>query len=412
MQSIALQSDYLKRVFELLSADEIGGSPDGGYSRPALGANDIAARKRLSGLFAELNLEERVDDAGSMYGRLEGADPSLPPVVIGSHLDTVDGGGKYDGILGVAVALATVESIRKAGITPNRSIDVVNWTGEEGSRFSPAMLGSGVSLSLLDKDKVYSGTDADGTTFEAALRESGYCGDEANRPGEIHAALELHIEQDVRLDQAGVGVGVVAGISPVRWIEYRVAGNSGHAGGPGNSDRTGDVVAAVSRMALAARQHARAVGECKTNIGRLVLDTAAPNVVPGGARFVLDIRADDDATLERNLSAIENEFDDICSEEGVSLASDEFHRVFPTEFDSEIRAELVGSAQARGHGYLELNGGIGHDALNLARVTRTAMVFTPTPGGISHTPDEHSPWEAVVASAEIYLDVTVSLACK
>ena len=410
VQSIAFQADYLKRVFELLSAEEIGGDEGGGYSRPALGVNDVAARKRFSALLAELELEERVDDAGSMYGRFEGADPTLAPIVIGSHLDTVDGGGKYDGILGVAVALATVKSIRESGRAFQRSIDVVNWTGEEGSRFSPAMLGSGLSLGLLSKEKIYEGTDSAGTTFEQALRESGYLGQENNRPGEIYAAIELHIEQDVRLDQAEVGVGVVAGISPVRWIEYRVEGNSGHAGGPGNSDRTGDVVAAVSRMALVARDHALSAKDCKTNIGRLVLDTAAPNVVPGGARFVLDIRADEDKILEENLALIEEKFNAVCAEEDVTASSNEFHRVFPTEFDKGIRDELIKSANQRGHQYLELSGGIGHDALNLARVTRTAMVFTPTPGGISHTPEEHSPWDAVVASAEVYLDATLALA--
>ncbi|MHB1065052.1 MAG: hydantoinase/carbamoylase family amidase [Georgenia sp.] len=409
LPSLTPVGDRLRRTFDDLSSEGVGGTSDGGCSRPALSTADVAARAILRKRMEALGLQVSVDDGGSMYGRMAGVDNSLAPVVIGSHLDTVEDGGRYDGILGVAVALEAFEVLREHGITTRRPIVLVNWTGEEGARFSPAMLGSGLALGILDADAARASRDADGTTFAEALSAAGFAGSPADRPGAIHAALELHIEQDVRLDRQEVAIGVVSGIAPMRWLEVRVTGSSGHAGGPGNADRR-DAVAAAARMVLAARERALVEADCKTNTGRFVLDTSAPNVVPGGVTFVLDIRSSAQAALDGHTDALSQVLHTIADEEQVDLSLLEIHRVPATDFDPAIRELLLKSATRRGHSAVELRGGIGHDSVNLARVTRAAMIFTPTPDGVSHTPDETSPWDAVCAAADVFLDATVTLA--
>jgi beta-ureidopropionase / N-carbamoyl-L-amino-acid hydrolase len=223
----------MQRRLAALSAPEVGGTANGGVDRPALSDADKAARDLLRDLMEQIGLAVRVDDLESIYGRREGLDSGAAPVLVGSHLNTVSPGGLFDGILGVVAALEVVSLLEEAGVRTRRPVDVANWTAEEGARFAPAMLASGAVAGVHHAEFVYSRSDAAGLTFGAELERIGYRGGPEHRPQQIHASLEVHIEQGTVLEDSGDAVGIVEGIAPVRWHQVTVRGGGEHAGGPG-----------------------------------------------------------------------------------------------------------------------------------------------------------------------------------
>ncbi|MDP9374696.1 MAG: hydantoinase/carbamoylase family amidase, partial [Chloroflexota bacterium] len=222
--------ERMRRRLAALTTPELGGTPAGGMSRLALSDADRAARDLFVGWLREGGLTPRVDDFGNIYGRRAGRDPDAPPVLVGSHLDTVPGGGRFDGILGVVAALEVASVLDDAGVTTRRPIDIVNWTNEEGARFTPAMLASGGATRVFARDWVYARADREGRRFGDELARIGYRGEEGARPRAIAASLELHIEQGPVLEAGGESVGVVEGIVGIGWYTITVRGLSAHAG--------------------------------------------------------------------------------------------------------------------------------------------------------------------------------------
>lgn len=383
----------MRRTLAALSSADVGGTPAGGVDRPALSDADKAVRDRFASILEGLGLGVRVDEVGSMYGRREGADPGAEPVLIGSHLDTVSPGGRFDGILGVVAALEAVQLLNECNVQTRRPIDVVNWTAEEGARFAPALLASGVAAGQYRADFVYSRTDSQGHTFGDELERIGYRGDAASRPARIHASLELHIEQGTMLESCNVPVGIVAGIAPVRWFDVTVHGRGEHAGGPGPVGRRDSSVAA-SRMIVGARDLAVTNGGFKVTAGTISTAPGSTNVVPHTTTFTLDLRADSEAELDQAAESVRREIDRIAGEEQVSAGLEETWRLPATTFDPLLRSQLTRAAEGQGVDFIEMVGGIGHDSLQLSRVTRAAMLFTPTVDGLSHCEAEDSPWDA------------------
>ncbi len=399
----------LQRWLGLLSSPEVGGTAGGGVSRPALSPEDRAVRDLLAGIATDLGLDLRIDDGGNMYARRDAERPELEPVVIGSHLDTVVPGGRFDGILGVAIALETVALLNDAGIRTIRPIEVVNWMGEEGARFPPAMLGSGLVTGAWDAEYLHGRADSDGVRVGDALTGIGYLGEAANRLGGFHAALEVHIEQGTQLDATGHDVGIVPVIDPVRWCEVEVVGTGGHAGGPGPSGRKEAVVAA-SRMVVAARDAAIRVGDFKTTVGRIDAEPGSNNVIPHVVRFALDVRSGTDAQLDRIVSELTAAFERIAREEGVAVTVAGTWAMHSTPFDARIQELLRGIAEERGVAWLSTPGRIGHDSLHLAAMGPTAMLFTRTTDGVSHAESEHAPWPAILATAGVFANAVLALA--
>ena len=398
----------MQRRLAALSAPEVGGTANGGVDRPALSDADKAARDLLRALMEELGLAVRVDDLGSMYGRREGLDSGAAPVVVGSHLDTVSPGGRFDGILGVVAALEVVSLLEEAGVQTRRPVDVVNWTAEEGARFAPAMLASGAVAGVHHTEFVYSRRDATGLTFGAELERIGYRGGPEHRPQQIHASLEVHIEQGTVLEDSGDAVGIVEGIAPVRWHQVTVRGRGEHAGGPGLRHRR-DAGVAAARMILEARDLALAADDFKTTVGIITAQPGSTNVVPHTVRFSLDVRAATDERLDEAVRLVTAGFAGIAADEGVEVAVDETWRLPPTEFDPGLRDLLQATAARLGHRSRRLLGGIGHDSMYLARVTRAAMIFTPTVGGLSHCEQEDSPWEDITKAVQVLAHVTAEI---
>ncbi len=401
--------ERMQRRLAALTTPELGGTPAGGMDRPALSDADRAARDLFVAWLRGLGLAVRVDDFGSIYGRRPGSDPDAAPVLVGSHLDTVPRGGRFDGILGIVAALEVASALREAGVTTRRPVDVVDWTAEEGARFDVPMLASGGAAGAFTRDYVYSRTDREGRGFGHELARIGYRGEESARPRAVAASLELHIEQGPVLEERGASVGVVEGIAAVRWYWVRVTGRGEHAGGTVMELRR-DALVAAARLVVAARDLARERGDLKATTGVFTPQPGSINVIPESVTFSLDLRAADDGIQDGAIAAIRERFAAVAAEEGVNVAIEEHWQVPPTPFDAAIKDRAETLCHARGYAVHRLVGGIGHDSQYLARVTRAAMLFTPTVGGLSHCEVEDSPWPDIEQATDVLLALTVELA--
>lgn len=395
--------DRMQRRLAALTTPELGGTPAGGMSRLALSDDDRAARDLLIAWMRELGLATRYDDFGNIYGRRAGRESGLEPVLVGSHLDTVPGGGRFDGILGVVAALEVVSALNDAGVTTRRPVEVVDWTNEEGARFTPAMLASGGALGVFERDWVYARTDRQGRTFGEELARIGYRGEESARVGRIAASFELHIEQGPVLEAGGESVGIVEGVVGIRWCRVTVRGQSAHAG-PTPMAMRRDALVAAARMVVAVRDNARRQGGHNATVGSLVTEPGVVNVIPPVVSFSLDLRSQDDSLLDRLTGqAIPALFDAIAAEEQVEYSVEVEWAVPPTPFDAAIvtRAEAV--CRERGYSARRLWAGAGHDSQYIARVARAVMLFTPTTGGLSHCETEDAPWPEIGRATDVLL---------
>lgn len=399
----------LQETLSAFSSEDVGGTPDGGVSRPAASAFDGIARRRFQEHCEALGLAVRVDDIGNMYARREGREPALAPLVIGSHLDTVVPGGRFDGILGVAIALETVALLNDADEQTLRPIEVVNWTGEEGARFPPAMIGSGVVTGEWDAEYAQSRTDLEGLRLGDELRAIGFLGEERHRLTEFFAALEVHIEQGVQLEAADLGVGVVSGIQPVKWITVTLRGRGGHAGGPGPV-RPSLALLAAARMIVASREIAESDPENKITVGNITPHPGSNNVIPDVVTVNIDIRSTTDAKVREQFAALTERFRVIAREEEVEIDVEEYWELPAANFDERLREILTETAGDLGIQTRDLIGTIGHDSVFLAQMGPTAMLFTRTTGGRSHAPDEHAPWDAVLETAQVFSNAAHHLA--
>ncbi|WP_339393225.1 Zn-dependent hydrolase [Brevibacterium metallidurans] len=407
--SLSPDEGRLRSYFEAFTSPEVGGTTSGGVSRPAASDMDAEARRRLVEIMDGLGLRTRIDDIGNMYGRYANADnEGAAPVVIGSHLDTVVPGGRYDGILGVVLALETIALLQERDVHGSRPVELVNFTGEEGARFAPAMLGSGVATGLYDVDYAVARTDAEGAVLGEELERIGYAGDRHNRLGEFSVSLEAHIEQDTNLDDNHLSVGIVDGIRPVTWSTITLTGPGGHAGGRAQVDRQDPLVAAA-RMAASVDEDVRAMDGAKATIGQMNLHPGSANVIPSRVTFNLDLRASQESSLRDLLNDTSEKFAVIAEEFGVTYSIDTYWRMPEAVFDEDIRTVIARSAETLGIQTMTLTGDIGHDSLHLSQVGRSAMLFVRTSGGISHAEDEHVPWPALLDAARLYANTVVEL---
>jgi N-carbamoyl-L-amino-acid hydrolase len=409
MPRLSIDLERMQRRLAALTTPALGGTPAGGMTRPALSDADRAARDLFVDWLRELELKVRIDDFGNIFGRRDGQDERAAPVLVGSHLDTVPLGGRFDGILGIVAALEVISILRETGTPLRRPIEIVNWTGEEGARFDIPMIASGGATGVFTREYVYAQTDRDGLRFGDELERIGYRGDESARPRAIAASLELHIEQGPVLENEGAAVGIVEGIAAIRWYWARVRGRGEHAGGS-DVELRHDAIVSAARMIVAARQVAIERGDVKVTTGVVKPATSSINVIPGEVTFSLDVRAADDATQDATISAIRERWSAIAKAEGVAVSVDEHWSVPPTPFDPGIRDLAERLCRERGYSFRRLVGGIGHDSQHLARVTRSGMLFTPTVGGLSHCESEASTWPEIVKATDVLFELTLALA--
>ncbi len=389
----------------------IGGTERGGVTRLALTDEDKAARDLLVMWMRDLGLRVAVDDVGNMYGWRTGENPAVPPVAFGSHLDTVIQGGRFDGTLGVAAALEVMRALADAGQRTRRPLVLVNWTNEEGVRFSPAMLGSGVVAGRFPRAYADARPALDGRTFGAELERIGYRGDEAARLRQVAAYVELHIEQGPVLEELGADIGVVEGIQGISWSTCRITGQAGHAGTTPMARRRDALVAAAEAVLAANQLPVQIRDDLVATVGSLRVSPNAINVIPESVEFTLDLRAPREQTLTDAKALFAQHLADLGSR-GYHTVWEEFWVSEPTAFAPTIMSVIEGTARARGLRTHRMLSGAGHDAKYAVTLGPTGMIFVPCRNGRSHAEDEDVPWESAVAGAQVLLDVVVALAAQ
>lgn len=405
---VTIDPERFRESFETYS--RIGATENDGLHRLTLSDADKRARDRFVEDLEALELDVRIDELGNIFGRRPGHDDSAAPVLIGSHLDSQPAGGRYDGQLGVLVALETLRAFDDDGIETARPVEIVNWTNEEGSRFEQAMMGSGVFAGTVPVDEALAITDHDGNTVEAELDRIGYAGEHECRAGDIHAYLELHVEQGPRLERAGDSIGVVDGVFGISWLEATLTGEANHAGPttmPARRDALAAAATAIDRLHTLPN---RLSEDAVATVGRIEAAPNSINVIPAEVTFTVDVRSYEDAVVERAVEAAEFEIAAACEREGVDYELEQLWQIPHTEFAPTVREAVAHAADETGVSYQHLISGAGHDANRLNEVTDAGMIFVPSVDGITHSEAEYTEWEDCVAGAKVYAAAAARLA--
>jgi len=387
----------------------IGATPAGGVTRLALSDEDRQARDLLGTWLRDAGLEPKIDDVGNISAIRPGRE-SGPPVMLGSHIDTVVRGGRYDGALGVLGALEVIRTLNDHGIETRVPIGLVNWTNEEGVRFEPAMTCSGVVTGRFTPEYVRERTDRAGLRFADELERIGYQGVAANRPLPATAYLELHIEQGPVLESQNLPAGVVGGIVGITWNEVTITGQADHAG-PSPMHLRRDALTAAAEVILGVEQIAKRRDETAVaTVGRIAAQPNVINTIPGQVTFSADFRHSDPDVLEQQVQALHQLVAEVSARRSVEATIERFWTSEPTPFDTRVQDAIRLSAASLGFATGELWSGAGHDAKYLADVCPTGMIFVRSQGGLSHCEAEFSAPADIEAGANLLLNAAVNLA--
>lgn len=403
----------IRRMIEGLA--EFNSTPDQGTTRVLFTEPELKAREYMKKEMAKLGLTVSEDGAGNIFAVLEGADPSLPPVWTGSHIDTVLNAGNFDGMAGVVCGLEAVRMIKEQGIKPNRSINVIIYTSEEPTRFGLSCLGSRALAGVLDTESMKKLTDKDGNTLYDMLNSLGFdtsrIKDDIRKPGDVYASVELHIEQNRHLDDAGIPIGLVRGICAPTIYAATATGCQSHAGGTSMADRR-DAFAAVCEFETVLERLARtSKGEYVTaTVGCANVFPGAVNVIPGLVKFSVDIRSIDMESKELLMAELEKERVRIEKERNVKIELKLQNHDVPLKCDERIMDKLRNSCDENGIKYMELISGPYHDSLFVGKFAPTAMIFVPSKNGISHSVDEWTDYEYLEKGTQVLADTLYQLA--
>ena len=407
MDALRVNGERMRASFEALSA--IGATPEGGAHRPALGEAHLAARRWFREAALADGFEVRVDGAGNHSACLPCGQTEAKTLLLGSHLDSVPQGGRFDGALGVVCALEVLRTVDEMGIVLPVDLEAIDLTDEEGAHVG--LMGSrALTGRLLEADLAPHG---DVEAFDAALRRAGLTREGilcAKRdPGTLAGYLEVHIEQGPRLAQAGIDIGVVTHIVGIRWLRLRFAGEANHAGTTPMADRR-DAAQGASAFVLKARETVlRDFEGCVANVGRMVLTPGAFNVIPGEVEVSLEFRSPEVGQLERLGEVLLDLARAQAERFGLELEATPVEAIPPAPMDQGVQDALSGAAEALGLTHVSLASGAGHDAQSFAGRCPVGMVFVPSVGGISHSPKEFTRWEDCVNGASVLLNGVLHL---
>ncbi|HEX3862786.1 MAG TPA: Zn-dependent hydrolase [Stellaceae bacterium] len=396
----------------LMELAQIGATEKGGVCRLAASDLDAEARRLFIGWCEEAGCTVTIDRIGNIFARRQGRDPALPPVMTGSHLDTQPTGGKFDGAYGVMAGLEVLRTLNDLGYETEAPIELVAWTNEEGARFSPAMVGSGAFTGVFEIEAALATADnnAPGLTLGAELQRIGFAGPQEVGQHPVAAYFEAHIEQGPILEAAGLPVGIVTGAQGQRWYEITVTGQEAHAG-PTPMPRRHDALVGAARMIDAVNRigHAHAPYACAT-VGFVQVSPNSRNTIPGRVFFTVDFRHPEDAVL----TAMDAELRAACAEaaasQGLETEVKEFWYFPPTPFDAHMVGAVREAATAQGLPHRDIISGAGHDAVYMARVAPTAMIFVPCVGGISHNEIEDAIPADLTAGNNVLLNAVLERA--
>ena len=393
----------------LMETAEFGRTAKGGIRRLTLSPQDQKVREWFRAACEALGLAVTVDGMGTMFATRPGRDPQRLAIAFGSHLDTQPAGGKFDGVLGVLAGLEVMRTLAEASYESEAPLTLVNWTDEEGARFAPAMMASGVYAGELDIAAMMDSRDPDGVRFGDALDAIGYRGEEPVGRRRFAAFLELHIEQGPVLEANGETIGVVTGAQGVAWWNGEIVGRDSHAGTTPMPMRK-DALVGLAELALAcdriARDHGPA-GVC--TIGRADVSPGSRNTVPGHVRCQGDFRHPDAAALTAMVAAVHEAARAIAGRRNLAIPIEEIWRKDPVVFDARCVAAVHAAAHETGLPFRQMLSGAGHDSCYVASTCPTAMIFVPCKDGISHNEEEWSEPDACAAGAQVLLGAILNL---
>ncbi len=399
-----------KRLEESMEAlGRIGATAKGGLNRVALTDDDRRGRDLLVRWMREAALTVTVDQMGNIFGQRAGGD-GLPPVLMGSHADSVPTGGKYDGQLGVLCALETIRTLNDRKIETRHPVAMAIFTNEEGARFQPAMIGSGVMAGKIPLEDAYNARDRDGLRLGDELERIGYLGPEPCLPRPLRAYLELHIEQGPILEEEHLPVGVVEGIVAIAWSRLTLTGVQDHAG-PTPMRIRHDALVAAAEIIRGVREIPRKIGgDMVSTVGRLDVAPNIPNAIPGRVSMSIDLRAPDEHHITRGLGLVDRLVKEAARAEGVTYELEHYWRVPRTRFALEVVDAIEAAVRSLGCGHRRILSGAGHDAQYMAAICPTGMIFVPSRDGRSHCEEEFTPMDDIEHGANTLLLAASTLA--
>ncbi len=394
----------------LMEMATIGPGVAGGNNRQTLTDADSEGRHLFKRWCEEAGCTMGVDTMGNMFALRPGTDPEALPVYMGSHLDTQPTGGKYDGVLGVLGGLEVIRTLNDLGIQTKHPIVVVNWTNEEGTRFAPAMLASGVFAGVHGQDWAYDRRDAEGKRFGDELKRIGWVGDEPVGKRKMHAMFELHIEQGPILEAEGKDIGVVTHGQGLRWIECTVTGKGQHTGSTPMYLRrnAGRGLARVTELVheIAMKRQPNAVGA----IGHVDVYPNSRNIIPEKAVFTVDFRSHELETLTAMVDELMARAPGVCADIGVKFTAQIVGQFDPPAFDETLVARVRSAAERMGYSHMDIISGAGHDACWINRVAPTAMIMCPCEDGLSHNEAEEISRDWAAAGTDVLFHAVVETA--
>lgn len=394
----------------LMRMAEIGATTKGGCNRQALTDEDRAGRDLFAGWARDAGCAVSVDEIGNIFAVRAGTDANADPVLVGSHLDTQATGGRFDGVYGVLAGLEVVRTLNESSFATRRPVEVASWTNEEGCRFAPAMLGSGVTAGVYTLDFAYSRMDKAGVSLVEALSRTGYKGSVAARRRPLKAAFEVHIEQGPILEALGKTVGVVTGIQGAYWLDVILEGIAAHAG-PTPMEMRQDPWRAgcpiIDKAFGLAKLHAP---WGRATIGDVRAYPGSRNTVPERLVLSVDLRHPDRDTLESMTAAFRAAVDSIAKETAIPATVEQVWHMPPTQFDAHVIELVAKAAQQLGYSWHRMVSGAGHDSLHTAQFAPTAMIFVPCAGGLSHNEVELATAADLAAGANVLLHAVAAAA--
>lgn len=405
--------DVDKVIIHLEEIYKCGERPDGTFSRIAYSAEDVKGRELFRSYFEEIGIPTRVDKAGNVIARMEGKDSSLPAIVMGSHLDTVPDGGKYDGVVGCVGGLAVCEAMKAAGYMPNHPIEVIVFTDEEGFRFGSGLLGSsaicGMDLHASESDLDMYGMERKEVVKSYGIQAADVMKAKKDKDS-VHCFIELHVEQGARLDRSGKSVGVVSAIAGVSRFEIEIIGEANHAGSTAMSDRKDALVAASSFIAKIPEIVKENGSEFTVaTVGTIKVTPNSVNVIPGTCQFHLEIRDQKQSVMDVIERQALSYLKGLCEESGLAYTFKKISDHAPELMTDWVKDAVEESVKELGYDYSIIPSGAFHDSLTMAQVFPTGMIFVPSEGGVSHSRYEYTAEEDIGKGCEVLLKTVLKV---
>ena len=399
------------RLWEsIMEMAKIGPGVAGGNNRQTLTDDDAKGRELFKSWCEKEGLAMGLDTMGNMFARREGTDPNALPVMVGSHLDTQPTGGKYDGVLGVLGGLEIIRTLNDLDIKTKHPIEIVNWTNEEGTRFAPPMLSSGVFASMHTEEWAYNREDSEGKKFGDELKRIGWRGKEPVGERKLHAFYELHIEQGPILEDENVDIGVVTHGQGLNWLQVTLVGKESHTGSTPMPKRVNAglgmarITQLVDEIALSHAPHA--VGA----IGHIDVYPNSRNIIPGKVVFTVDFRHPNKEVIQDMEDRMRKGAADIAEKIGLTMDIEKVGNFDPVEFDKDCVEKVRDAAKTLGYSHMNIVSGAGHDACWINRVAPTAMIMCPCVDGLSHNEAEEITKEWSTAGADVLFHAVVNTA--